>query len=641
MKGCFFMAYDFGAQTLGIKNPFKIEGRFKSVSGLLITLLGIYVLLQVPDNLKQDIVFGWTYAVLGFVIAASGLRTIGAGLFQLFKYFVGRSVPISLSQNYSRTEQDAASAEKDAVFYTSNELNSMLLGRKNTTFVEPKGWLSRFIHSVFPKLTFLPFPLRNMAEEIFSVVINTLTAIFAYAIASFVVISGLAGEKAEYVMLPLFSLILLIYLIGTWRSSASALESSKNYHARHIGGSSVIGLIGLSFLIPIITGFYLDKLITAEYQDTFNQFTEINIFGAWGNLSIFLITIVIVLGLILPLLLQRMKEATPTTAVSEYRDNLQENVHPKEIFINIENIILANRRVKEIPNRVYKEFNPELIKESDKKGTFNGELLIETQPELSQSDVKNKTAKSLLTLTSQIAMLVSAVLLYVLVANGLSIYEYISSEIIEPRAKFTLALFTPVITEINNILFVLFAWLGTKAVGRIMQMCSHTFWGEIHFSSLLMHLKVEGTYTESKMATGMAINDSTRSENFVVRSSITPWLITSRIDSCIFATSGANNLETPRYVMNMNKNDLEMEEIVGEIKSFLINREVIASVRNSKDLDNTMQILDVNKKSRDYIASSQISIEEQAGFVKREENETEAITSGVEEEGDSDINPKP
>lgn len=617
------MAYDFGAQSLGIKNPFKVEGKIKTIAGILITLLGVYILLQVPENLKIDKILGWAFAALGFIFIIAGLKRCGVGLYQLFRYFVGRSVPISLSYNYSKTEQDSASAEKNALLYDSNELHSMLLGRKNTTFSEPKGWLSRFIHTILPKLTFLPYPLRNAAEELSSVLINTTTAIIAYAIASFVVLSGLAGEKAEILLLPIFSTLLLVYLIITWRASANSLDSTNHYQLKQVAGKSVIVLIALSFIFPMLAGFYMDELIPISMATLTELKLEQYLFGAWGNLTLFILSLFVLLALIVPLLLSRMKDATPNTAVSEYRDNLQENVHPKEIFINVENIILANRRVKEVPNRVYKEFNPQLITESNTKGSFNGELLIETQPELTKTEVKDKTNKILLTLLSQVGLVITALLFYSFALQVIDLYLYLEPAIYgTDTARQQLAnasYLVPMVGIVSHLLFLYFAWRGTKAISRIMESCSHTFWGEIHFSSLLMHLKVEGTYTESKMATGMSINDSTRSENFVVRSSITPWLITSRIDSCIFATSGVNNLETPRYIMSMNKNDSEMEEIVDEIKSFLVNREVIASVRNSKDLDNTMQILEVNKKSRDYINKAPNTEEAQGGYLRNEE----------------------
>ncbi|MBU2919551.1 hypothetical protein KO505_16515 [Psychrosphaera sp. F3M07] len=618
------MAYDFGAQSLGIKNPFKAEGKIKTIAGLIITIIGVYILLQVPENLKVDKVLGWVYAGLGFILIISGLKRCSAGLYQLFKYFVGRSVPISLSYNFSKTESDNAKAEKDAVLYNHQELNSMLLGRKNSTFIEPTGWLSRFIHTILPKLTFLPYPLRNTAEELASVVINTITAIAAYAIASFVVLSGLAGEKAQIFMLPIFSALLLVYLITTWKSSAHSLESANNYKLNQIAGKSVIGLIALSFVIPMLAGFYLDELIPVSMEVLAELKLEQYMFSAWGNLGIFFVSLFVLLGLIVPLLLSRMNDANPQTSVSEYRDNLQENVHPKEIFINVENIILANRRVKEVPNRIYKEFNPELVPESDKKGTFNGELLIETQPELTSTEVKNKTNKILLTLFSQVGLVATVVLLCAFIFQAIELYIYLQPVILANKTAsnqlMNSVFLIPIVGFVSKLLFIYFAWRGTKAISRILESCSHTFWGEIHFSSLLMNLKVEGTYTESKMATGMGINDSTRSENFVVRSSITPWLITSRIDSCVFATSGSNNLETPRYIMSMNKNDLEMEQIVEEMKTFLVSREVIAALRNTQDLDNTMQILEVNNKSREFLSKNQESLTEQAGYLRNEDN---------------------
>ena len=74
-----------------------------------------------------------------------------------------------------------------------------------------------------------------------------------------------------------------------------------------------------------------------------------------------------------------------------------------------------------------------------------------------------------------------------------------------------------------------------------------------------MWMKTEGTYTESKISTGMAYNDSTRSENTVVRSSITPWLLTSHILTSTYATSGMMNLEHLRLIID---NPEELNEIV-------------------------------------------------------------------------------
>ena len=42
------MAYDFGSQTLGIKNPFKTEGALRTLGGVLTLLLAVYVVFTVP-----------------------------------------------------------------------------------------------------------------------------------------------------------------------------------------------------------------------------------------------------------------------------------------------------------------------------------------------------------------------------------------------------------------------------------------------------------------------------------------------------------------------------------------------------------------------------------------------------------------
>jgi hypothetical protein len=139
-------------------------------------------------------------------------------------------------------------------------------------------------------------------------------------------------------------------------------------------------------------------------------------------------------------------------------------------------------------------------------------------------------------------------------------------------------------------------------------------------------MKTEGTFAESKVSTGMSIHDSTRSENVIVKSSITPWVVSSRISSSTFATSGTNNVEMPRYVMSMSKNDDELNEIVAEIKAFLRARENIAGFTNTADLQHAENILKVNNASRynpDQIANAD---DQAAGFLRNEQQNDEQIS---------------
>ena len=148
---------------------------------------------------------------------------------------------------------------------------------------------------------------------------------------------------------------------------------------------------------------------------------------------------------------------------------------------------------------------------------------------------------------------------------------------------------------------------------------ANVFWAELQFDSLLMYMKTEGTFTESKISTGMSIHDSTRSENVVVKSSITPWVVSSRVTTSTFATAGSQNVEMPRYVMSMSKNDSELTSIVDEIKGFLRDRENIAGFTNTVDLQHAENILKVNEASR--YNSNQLGHQQEeqaAGFLRNE-----------------------
>ncbi|MDX2321451.1 MAG: hypothetical protein QNK26_12760, partial [Moritella sp.] len=334
---------------------------------------------------------------------------------------------------------------------------------------------------------------------------------------------------------------------------------------------------------------------------------------------------------------ERFNMSEPKTDVSEFRDNMQESIHPNEIFINIENIVLANRRYKEMPNRIYQEFDPKLQEQSQGKGSFKGQLLIETQPEVHEMTYSNafKACRLVATFFSQSLIVCSALLFTLVVYQGVDFYQFMS-ELTQTKRHYSDAQIILVLQDINGLvttfLTLLFSWFAVGAAGRIMASGTSLFWSEMQFKSLLMWMKTEGTFTESKISTGMSIHDSTRSENVVVRSSITPWIITSRILSSTFATTGTKNLEMPRFILEMEKNNSEMDGIVDEIKKFLRGREAIASITNEKDLSNAETIYQINQVSRAHMEHSpgnpsQAKLEEQAaGKLLQEQRNTEEET---------------
>jgi hypothetical protein len=594
------MAYDYGSESLGIRNPFKVEGLFRAIRGLLVTVLGIYPLLQVIHLVQQDKTLAWIYAAVGFILLAGGLRALGGGVFQMFRFFVGRSVPTSLAPNFSKSERETAKLETP--HYKSIDLEEMLMGRKNKTFVEPDGFISRFVHTLVTKLIFLPYPLRNLAQRFSGAIIATVVALIAYALTAFVCLTGLVGTTGD-ILLPIFSFVLVVYLILTWRAASTVYRHAERTIETQ-GTLKLAKIMTFAILAPVILGLAINYLIQQPdiaYTVAQLEQADIESFAVAPQLLLVLLFATISGSLIFVLLKQRTAQVQAQTKVAEYRANWQENIHPRELFVNIDNIVMANRRYKEIPNRVYRELNPNLNEQSESKGNFSGEMMIETQPEYTPLPHTTlfKQLRIVATAIGQILLFIGPLILFYLMFEAKTVIDLFTAI---KNSQYTAVDPEPLIIQLFNesqfILSLLFSWLICHSFGRLLQNYSHTFWAELNFNSLLVYLKCEGTYTESKLTTGKGIYDSTASENYVMRSSLTPWIISSRIMTSTFADSGAKNVEHPRHILEMQDNPQEMQSIIDDIRSFFSDRETIASIKNEQDLANTNQIHQINQQSR-------------------------------------------
>lgn len=634
------MAYDFGSKGLGINNPFKQEGVIRSIAGLVVALLGFYGLFQVTTLTETNLVSAWIYAAIGFILLVLGFRRLGSGLFQLFKFFVGRSVPSSLAENLTKSEAENAEFERrrGALAYNSKQLESMLMGRKNTTFIEPTSWMGRLVHSVIPKLIFMPYPIRILVQEIIQVVLVTLIALCAFALTYFVASTGLAGQ-AGHIIIPVFSFLLLSYLVGSWAITSSSTKFAKIKFAKEMQAHKIAKVFAFSIVAPALIGWLYHKLVGENNKTIllWEKLTaDLTFFSSYPRLAILLTLGLICFAALLFLLNTRIKHSNVSTEVSEYRDNLQETVHPNEIFINIENIVLANRRYNEIPNRTYINYDPKLNEQSQAKGDFAGELLIETQPEYTPTNYGSSfnLVRLLSTIAGQVLFVLAAVVFYSLAAEITTLYGFLSTTLENVQSysraanQGNIAPFQQWLGKlsdmVNALLGSVFLWAILTIIGRVFANVSHIFWAELEFKSLLMYMKTEGTFSESKVSTGMSIHDSTRSENTIVKSSITPWVISSRIQTSTFATSNTDNVEMPRYIMTMNKNDTELNTIVDEIKQFLRQRETIAGFSNTADLQHAENILKVNQASR--ASQPDLSLTQQqeaAGFLNQQQESNE------------------
>lgn len=568
------MAFEYGSIDLGIRNPFRLEGAIRAVAGVVAAIFGIIALLSVQGLIEAGArPQGITTAFVGLLLVGWGLATLGGGMFQMFRFFVGRSVPASLARN---DEKSQASKGEPETTYTQQQIEQMLQGRQNISFEEPNDWFSRLVHSLFRRLLYLPFAYRNLAQRMARAAAQTLAGLVVYGLAWFSGASGITNVTDTPVM-DWLALGLVIYLLFVWYRASPSLSRLLAEDRNPMPGAGRMTLwIGFAIGLPVLLAM-VHEHVSALPELPVSMVTQILLVLFFGAGSLAALSF---------LISARSRTSNPVVEVSEYRDSWQESIHPQEIFIHFENIVMANRRYKEVPNRIYRDFNAALLEQgSSDKGDFSGEMIQETQPIFHTVPT---------TRGFYVMRVVGSALgasLFVLTAMT---FFLLPEEILDATGQLT-----------TSGLLLGFYTLVLGTFGRLLTNLSHAFWAEMQFESLLVYFQCQGTYTESKLSTGTSIYDSTRSENIVVRTSLTPWLIVARAISSTFAASGSLNLERKRHVLELHKAEPEMTEIVGEIRTFLSKREAIANVTNEKDLSSAANMHQINQRTRAQLPNQQ------------------------------------
>ncbi len=623
------MAFDYGSIDLGLKNPFKKQGKVTAVTGAIQTILGLYLLFNAAAIVKEDIGKGWILVAFGILLLVGGLRTLGGGIYATMRYFVGRNHPTSLAYNYSPSEKSTAQEETGYVAYNANALEEMLVGRKNATFLEPVGFLARLLHTLVPNLLFMPYPVRNMSQTIFAAWVKTLVALIAYGFVAFVSIAGFAGDMGDQVF-PVYSVLLTLYLLLVWRNAGKPIARNAERNIDALGTGDLVKVIVFSLLLPVVIGLALNWVANStrlSHQQISALIAALPDFHAGYYLFGLFVLAIFSTALIWFMLKLRLNHVTPSVEVSELRENWQESVHPNEIFINLDNLVMANRRYKEVPNRIYLELEPDLHEQVDGKGEFRGEMIQEIQPKVLDMNLGKsfETARLLALISGNVFLLVAIILTVLLAYAVIDVYSFVTaSHIASFKAMFDSKHFNEFSALLMNVIhYFLVAYLFTS-FGRLLAHVAKLFFAEIQFESLLIYFKCEGTFTESKISTGTGIHDSTRSENTLVRSSITPWVIVSRIVTSTFANTGMKNLEHARVILEMHKADNELLAIKGDLVNFLKDRESIASITSKRDLGNASQIHQLNEQTRatPFAASERLlkQDEEAAGYLRQQQD---------------------
>jgi hypothetical protein len=559
------MPYEYGSQQVDIPNPFRFEGLVYTVRAAALLLLGLYSLFQVRSFvIANERTLGVVDMVGGLVLVALAVVAAYVGLFKMFRFYVGRGQPADLASTVSSQQsvmpgQPTGGSTGFRSIYSPVTLADMLLGRKNPTFVEPEGWLPRMLHSFIRNLIFLPYALRNDAASRFVAAAHSVVLLALLGLAWFSGATNLLPMNGTPVMAWLVAVVTAL-LIVLWLREA--LRPARAAHAVQRFSPttlllSVVLAVGSPLALVWLNGI---RPLAAPPFSPYPWFVAVIGVGA------------LALAYSLTLALRRVPQTPPPTQVTEYREHWQESVHPMDIFRAVE-ITLAKHRFQEIPNRVYENDVPELLAQgSSNKGEFTGRTVQEVQPR----PVADRRSDALI----RAGVVVGQALL---LAGGVALFAVL----VDLREWGTVQVMQTAIAAV-------LLWIA----GRLCAKTSNLYVSEIEFESDLIVFHVTGTFAESRIATGMSVYDSTRSENTIVRSSLTPWMLVSRLRTSTLTVSGSANLEQPRLVLGMSEDDALSRELVDDARAFLRDRQIMAGVGSEADLQAAANIYQMNERTR-------------------------------------------
>lgn len=597
------MSYEFGSDGLGIKNPFRLEGFLKILRGVLTLTVGLIVLLSAPEMSKINQYTGWATIAISFLILSSGIFALSKGLMQVVRFYVGRNAPTSLAYDYSDT-----SREREECLYSSDNIEQMLMNRTNTTFEEPKGIVELLLHTFFPKLIFAAVPIRNIVQKVSFGVVQSSIAIISLLLTYIVLSTNILPIDSAPV-LKLYSMFIVLYLLKVWLVAGKKIEKSSITNVKAITSFDIVKTVVLSVSFPITISLLLNYFppqltngineIFALSEENLRQYNNIESFvaGIVSEINFTLILSLVVLMSVvisiytLIMLAFNSNVEYPKTETSESRETWELNVHPKEIFINLDQVVMANRRYKNIPNRSYIQFNPQLNEQASGKGSYRGKFLQETQPVVVDQNIKSghKLFRLLGTISSQLLLLLSTAFIYILYKNMPDIITgFTNIERLTNHSAFELG--SMIVQQIDYILICLTLF----SFGRLLSNHSHIYWAEVKFKSKLFFLNCEGTYTESRLTVGKGVYDSAQSENIIVKTANTSICIATEIVTTTFAGVGSNNLEMPRYIIDMQSASIDMNSIISELKENLQSRSKITTFDNHADMESVNTFNQIN-----------------------------------------------
>src|SRR5690625_5229754 len=248
------MSSHYGSDSPEVDNPFRQEGLFYLISGLVVFIIGVISLVTLREQIiEKGLTAGWFNLSMSLILVSVGITFLFKGFNKRSRFYVGRGAPSSLSPNFSRSESHLLEA---GTYYHPDDLEQMLLGRKNPTFHEPVTLFDRMTYNVYREFLFLPYTMRNYLHILIRNTSYSFIALIVYLIA---LLSGKVGltmlTESEFSQWLSIGLCLFLIFIWFFRRLSTKNIEVKQLQLGKI--SKLAWLIAIAILIPSVAEFAL------------------------------------------------------------------------------------------------------------------------------------------------------------------------------------------------------------------------------------------------------------------------------------------------------------------------------------------------------------------------------------------------
>lgn len=540
------MSYDYNSQDsrFDLPNPYKIENIFTFCASAALILGGIALLFIARGSLSSGSLVAMLPLAIGVALLVDGLKSGSSALSRL-RFFFGRGQPEDMAPQLA---SDAVGSSHQA-----EEIKN-LLRHSSLAFQEPKGPINGLLYSLFPNLIFSPQFIQNVAKHQFRNALAFGVSILALAVSAI----GSSHETAGWIGLFYFAFALFVLF--------------RNIDINAAPGETDLGFLMFQILLAILGPVAIPMLAKgAAAPDWFP--------GMW-QAGIVMVMAEIAIVLFFKAAVSQMVEAPPVATSSVVQGTLTMNSHPKQVLDELERQ-MQDQWVASLPNRRYARLTPD-IELNTQSGSFEGELLEETQPVLN-SEIKSITLQSCFNEPhySWLAYLNS---------YGVSMVVFAVIAMTVFGSKF----YT---TEGINTSIFTFATLGISlwSLGRHAFRVGHYLWGRFDFVSKLIWVEMKGNYQAAQVDYGNQFTDRMKTQKQVINiESMTFRVWMAEIET---ATFGKDCPRPHLSILGMRGLKDEAQALHDHLTEFGKRQSMIVAPTSSNDLERASALGAMNKLS--------------------------------------------